>query len=423
MPLIIQNVLKSSLSAVYGLKAGDTLLRINGMQIEDFFDLEYYASDYELDVEYFDTEGNTAFVKILRQNNRPLGIEPEPYKHNHCQNNCIFCFIDQMPPNMRGTLYNKDDDYLFSFVFGNYITLTNLEPGEIKRIIEQHISPLYISVHTTDNELRRSMMRYRKEFDLMKLLKNLSKRGISFHTQIVLLPGINDGIHLEKSLRYLIAKGLNTLSIGIVPVGLTDHRHRLTPLRCFDAELASYTLDLIERLRLELKTDLIYAADEFYLLAKREIPEKEYYGDYPQLENGIGMISLTMQNFKRKKSAFVRELQKKNARYLMLASISAFPYVQRVADRVNARFPEPVIRCKAISNLTFGKHISVSGLITASDISSQQDATEDEVILLSSNMFNAEGHTLDGIHQIELKTVLERELLIIDQFFEDWDWI
>lgn len=423
MPLAIQDVLKRSLAASFGLKAGDVLLRINGMPIEDFFDLEYYASDYELNVEYTDGDGKPAFVRILRQTNRPLGIEPEPYKHHFCQNNCIFCFIDQMPPNMRGTLYNKDDDYLFSYVFGNYITLTNLSPAEIKRIVTQRISPLYISVHTTDNELRRSMMRYRTDIDLLKLLGKLSRNGISFHTQIVLLPGINDGEALEHSIRDLCSKKLNTLSIGIVPVGLTDHREKLTPLSPFDRDGAIRAIDLIDRLRSELSADYIYAADEFYVLAEREIPDIDYYGDYPQLENGIGMISLMMQNFKRKRPAFIRELQKKNCRGLMLSSISAFPYVQRITDQINARFPEPVLRCKAINNLAFGKHISVSGLITASDVNAQQDASPDEAIILSSNMFNSEGHTLDGVHQIELKTILDRELLIIEQLFEDWDWI
>ncbi|MGC9361629.1 MAG: PDZ domain-containing protein, partial [Candidatus Syntrophosphaera sp.] len=249
MPLKIVSVQARSPAAKAGIKKGDTILGINSMPVNDFFDLQYYSNDYQLSFELLDPEGNLRIATLHRQPGRSLGIEPESHTLSRCQNNCVFCFIDQMPPGLRKSLYVKDDDYLYSYVFGNYITLNNLEQADFERIIAQRISPLYISVHTTDNALRRKMMRHKAEFDILASLRLLAENGISYHLQIVCVPGYNCGRQLQKTLADLLDGSLSTLSIGVVPVGLTKFRDALVPLEPFDARLAGETLSIIESSR------------------------------------------------------------------------------------------------------------------------------------------------------------------------------
>ncbi len=421
MPLKIIEVQPRSLAAKAGITAQDTILSINSMPVNDFFDLEYYSNDYQLQFDLLDSANAPKSTMLYRQSNKALGIEPEPYIHGTCHNHCVFCFIDQLPPNLRASLYKKDDDYLYSYVFGNYITLSNLKPAELKRIIEQHISPLYISVHSTDPALRKSMMRHTGDMDLLKTLQKLARNGIYYHLQIVCVPGYNDGEQLRSTLTALLHKNLATLSVGIVPVGLTRFRSKLTPLKPFDASGYSETLAIIDEFRLQ--KDIVYAADEFYVNAGFPIPEADYYGEFPQLENGIGMLRLLQENFQRKKRSFVKELDKSETSFLLLTSKLAYSTVESIATYLNSKLTKSKIRVQTLRNNFFGEHISVSGLLTASDILSQQNALPDESIILPSNVFNHEGVTLDDVSQIDLRAKLNRPLLLVDQLFEDWDWI
>lgn len=421
MPLKIIEVQPRSLAAKAGIKADETLLSINSVQVNDFFDLEYYSNDYQLDLELLDSAGEPRSLTILRQTNKPLGIEPEAYKHRVCQNNCVFCFIDQMPPKMRHTLYKKDDDYLYSYVFGNYITLNNLSQDDLRRIIDQHISPLYISVHSTDNAVRRTMMRYRADFEVTNTLRELSRHGISYHLQIVCVPGFNCGEQLRKSLESLVDESLTALSIGVVPVGLTDHRERLAPLEPFTPELALETLGIIDQIR-EIHP-IVYAADEFYVQANIPIPEECYYNDFPQVENGIGMLRLTRLIFQKRKRPFIKELDKAEGSFLLLTSRSAYDTMQDIATYLNTRLSKSKVRVQQIQNNFFGKNISVSGLLTATDILQQANAEPGESVIVPANIFNYEGITLDDLSQVDLRTGLQRPLLVVDPFFEDWDWI
>ncbi|MDD2228445.1 MAG: DUF512 domain-containing protein [Candidatus Cloacimonetes bacterium] len=423
MAITVQSVLPKSLAASYGIKAGETLLSINGQEVRDFLDLEFLASDYELIMELETPSGESRELLIHRESGRALGIEPEPYKHRNCKNSCIFCFIDQMPPMLRDTLYGKDDDYLFSFVFGNYITLTNLSEADYQRIISQHISPLYVSLHSTNAELRQKMMRSAKPVDAMSVLKRLSKKGISFHVQIVCVPGYNDGEELHKSLCDLMQAKLNLLSIGVVPVGLTRFRERLTSLTPFNAENASQTLAIIDEARKQYSSTIIYPADEFFVLANQGIPEEEYYGEYPQLENGIGMLRLSMQNFRHKKRSLLKELRKKTANYLMLSSVSAYAFISQIASELNQRLESQSIRVQMIRNDYLGEHISVCGLITFSDIKNQLSAQADEILIFPSCIFNHNGETLDGADRLTVKSAWDNPILLIDPFFEDWDYL
>lgn len=421
MALKILEVQPRSQAAKAGIKARDTILGINGMPVDDFFDLQYYANDFRLGFELCDNRGESRSVLVERQANKPLGIEAEPYKHKTCQNRCIFCFIDQMPPGLRTSLYVKDDDYLLSYAFGNYITLTNLSRNELKRIRDQHISPLYISVHTTDPELHRSMMGHKAACKIMNILKELSDSGISLHIQIVCVPGYNSGEELRRTLNGLLNSSLSLLSIGIVPVGLTRFRDKLPQLNPFDAALARQTLDIIAEVR--RRSEIIQAADEFFVQAGAPIPDLEYYGDFPQLENGIGMLRLLLSNFQKRKRSFIKELDKAGSAYLMLTSRSASATIQGLADSVNSRFTRSSVRVQTLRNDFFGEQISVSGLLTARDILEQIKARPDETVVLSSNLFNTDGLTLDGVSQIDLKEQLKRPLLVVEQLFEDWDWI
>ena len=397
------------------------MLAINGMPLRDFFDLEFYASEYRLEIDYLSSSGDRKHTTILRETAKTLGIEPEPYQCRNCTNHCLFCFIDQMPPGLRPSLYHKDDDYLYSYAFGNYITLNNLTPNDRKRIIEQHISPLYVSVHTTSNNLRAKLMGYQKDFDILRLLRYFSKHGIEFHFQIVCVPRYNCGEELLSSLTDLTSGDINTLSIGVVPVGLTRFRQQLTLLKPCDRQQAKDILRITEQFK--HSDAIVQAADELFIKAGEPIPELAYYGSFPQLENGIGMLRLVLANFKRKKRSFAKELQKYRQRYLMLTSTAAFPTVSEIAATLNQSCGEALLRVQMLSNRFFGEQITVSGLLTAGDVISQCQADVDECIILPSNIFNHDGFTLDDYSQTELKTALQRELLIVEQTFEDWEWV
>jgi len=421
MSLKISAVQPRSLAHKVGIRKGDTIISINSMPINDFFDLEYYSNDYQLYFELLDSEGEPKFITIERVNGKTLGIEPEPHNVRICRNHCIFCFVDQMPPKMRHSLYVKDDDYLFSYVFGNYITLNNLESIDINRIVNQHISPLYVSVHTTNPELRQKMMRYKENYDIVKTLIELSQKGIEFHLQIVAVPGYNCGEELEKTLETLLNESIAALSIGIVPVGLTGFREHLTPLSPFNSDLALETLKIIDRYR--EKSPIIYGADELFLLTETPIPEADYYGDFPQLENGIGMLRLTLMNYEKKRKSFIKELDKAGGNFLLLTSTLANTILQEIADDLNNHLKQARVKVQPIKNNFFGGYVGVSGLLTASDILSQVQPLPQESIIIPENLFNTDGLTLDDVSQLELHDKLQVPILIVDPYFEDWEWI
>lgn len=421
MPLKVYKVQPRSQAAKAGINDGDCILSINGMGINDFFDLEYYSNDYQLDFELKDPDGNIRELSIFRKPNKSLGIEPEPHRVMPCANRCVFCFIDQLPPGLRSSLYEKDDDYLFSYVFGNYITLNNLGAEELERIAEQHISPLYVSVHSSDSKLRQKLMGNTRDFDMLDTLISLSSKGISFHLQIVCVPGYNCGEQLRQSLEELLDGKINTLSIGVVPVGLTAWREKLPRLEPFDAALAAQTIAIVEDFR--ARHPGVQAADELFIQAGQPIPEEDYYGDFPQLENGIGMMRLSWMNFERKKRALTKELEKSKTQFVLLTSILAASNLQAMVKELNSALKKSQVRVQQIENCFLGGHVNVSGLLSASNILDQHDAQSSETVILPSNVFNHDGVTLDDVSQTELRDKLKRNLLVIDQYFEGWEWI
>ncbi len=421
MPLKILEVQAKSLAAKAGIKSRDEILSINGMPVADFFDLQYYANDFLLDIELRSPSGEVRQTSIERLPGKALGLEPVEYKHKLCQNHCVFCFVDQMPPGMRPSLYRKDDDYLFSHTFGNYITLSNLTPRDLKRITDQHSSPLYVSLHTTNPALRKQMMGYDRGFDIMKLMAKLSRKGISFHVQFVCVPGYNTGEELHKSLANLARSRINLLSIGVVPVGLTKFRSRLARLEAIDSAMARDILSICAAARQE--HDIVQAADELFLLAGEPIPGLDYYGDFPQLENGIGMLRLTRENFKKKRKALLRELDKAALPFHLLTARSARETIDSLSESMNKGLDRSSVQVQTITNNFFGEQVSVSGLLTAKDILEQHNAGQSGAVMLPNNLFNSDCLTLDGISQLGLKERLNCPLLVVDQYFEDWEWI
>lgn len=423
MPLAIDSVQPGSLAFHAGIEAGDVITSINGMPIRDFLDLDFYASDLLLVFRIRDANGKLRTVNIIRDTMQSLGITPKQHVQRQCCNNCVFCFIDQMPPGMRPSLYIKDDDYLYSQHFGNYITLTNLGKPDLDRIIEQRITPLFISAHTTDPALRRRMMRHKRDFNLLKVLSFLAQKRISYHLQIVCVPGFNDGNALRKTIRDLLSPKLTTLSIGIVPVGLTRFRDGLPALQPFSPASAANLLDLVTDEAQKHKAYIVYAADEFYVLAGRDVPSAEYYMEYPQLENGIGMLRLTMEYFSCQKADLRRTMREKGGRFLILTSKAASRQMEEIAASLSRGRGGMPTRAQAVDNRFFGPLITVSGLLTYADITSQARPAEDESVLIPRNVFNTDMVTLDGYSPQHLKQELGRDILVVDSFFEYWYWI
>lgn len=416
MPILVKEITENSHAAKAGLSINDKIISINENEINDFLDLQFHTADEVLIIVYRDVTGTEKKITIHQDWEKELGIIPQEHKCRTCANKCIFCFVDQMPKDLRNTLYIKDDDFRFSFVFGNFITLTNLSDKDINRLIDQGLSPLYISVHTTDPQLHKEMLRYKHDFNILKKLSYLSDNGIQFHTQIVLIPGWNDGIELERTLTDLTSDKLNTISIGIVPVGLTKFRNRLPELSPVKKEQA------IETLKTAGKFPYTYCSDEIFLTAEKEIPPEEYYDGYPQLENGIGMIRMLKENWKMNRNEFIAEITKIDKSLVFVTAELAYSTIKEISEEINLQLPARSKAVKVINN-AFGKTVTVAGLLTAHDIIDQVKINENEVLVLSSNIFNEDGLTIDNLSKIELLNQFGNLMLIIDEEFSNWEFI
>lgn len=423
MALKIATIEPHSLAWEAGIEPGTGILSINGEVVRDFLDFEQLSSDYRLDFVLQNLDGKKRKLSIYREQAKPLGITPEAYQHRNCRNHCIFCFIDQMPQKLRKSLYMKDDDYVFSFVFGNYITLTNLSASDYRRIYQQQISPLYISLHSTDADLRQKMMRSANPIEPMRVLKRLAKHDISYHLQIVCVPGYNDGAALQNSLRDILRSKLPILSIGIVPVGLTRYREGLCELQAFDRKRALNCLEIIDEMRQKYSSEIVYPADELFVLAGREIPDADYYDDYPQLENGIGMLRMSSDNYRAQKRKLLKTLRSQEGKnYCLLCSASASGLIGEIASDLNRLLKTQSVRHQVIHNDYLGEHISVAGLITYEDLANQAKLNKGEIAILPTSILNHDGYTLDGYHQDQLKALFAEALLWVDPLLEHWDW-
>ncbi|MBQ3285523.1 MAG: DUF512 domain-containing protein [Ruminococcus sp.] len=420
MAVTIKDVYRNSYAYRAGCEAGDTLLSINGNEIVDVLDYRFYQLNSDLELKIRDKKGVVHTVKVRKPEYEELGLEFDTYlmdKEKSCRNKCIFCFIDQLPDGMRESLYFKDDDSRLSFLFGNYITLTNLTEHEISRIIKMHISPVNVSVHTTNPELRVRMMKNRFAGDSLKILKRLSEHGIVLNTQIVCCPGWNDGEELKRTIQDLY--DLNVNLIGVVPVGLTKYREGLEEIQPFTEEKARETVDILEafgEMCLQTKGKRIaYAADELYIKAGYEIPDASFYGDFEAIENGIGLIAQLREDLRDELEW--READDSIHRTVSIAcGVSAAPYLRELMDEVEQKFTGVKVNVYPIVNDFFGEQINVSGLIVGRDLISQlKNKPLGNALLISSAMLRFENDLfLDDVHIDDVKRKLNINVLPIN---------
>jgi len=386
----ISGVKKKSLCDAKGIMAGDELLKINGKEIMDVLDFDFYMAEQNVTMTFKCSDGK---YKVVKTQNADCGLEFSTYlmdKQQHCKNKCIFCFIDQLPKGLRESLYFKDDDSRLSFLFGNYITLTNISEHEIERIIEMHISPVNISVHTMNPELRVQMMKNKNAGKSLEIIKRLADAGIKMNTQLVLCPGINDGVELRRSIEELSALYPAVQSIAAVPVGLTKFRDGLEKLEPYNKQTAGETIDIIEeysaKFRKEFGTGLVYPADEFFIKAERELPSANYYDDYPQLDNGVGLVRSFYDDFLDELDYLNEEST--NKKVTLATGVDFYPYLSELCKKAEEKY-EIEIQVNKIINNFFGETITVSGLITGVDLYEQlKNCDLGDYLLLPSSMIS-----------------------------------
>ncbi len=401
---IISGVRKNSLAEQAGITAGDKLLAVDGVQVKDIIELSFYTSDYEVNLELENAQGERRQVHIEKYPDEDLGLEFAAAvfdKVSTCYNKCIFCFVDQMIPGMRPGLYVRDDDYRLSFLYGNFITLTNMQDADFERIISTHMTPLYVSVHATAPAVRCRMMHNRFAGELMPKLERLFAAGIEVHTQIVCCPGYNDGAVLAKSFADLYALHPHVLTMAVVPVGLTKNREHLHPLRTFTKEEAAALVEQVTRwqkkCRAETGKSFIYLGDEFYLLAEKELPPVAWYDGFPQLENGIGLTRCFLEEWQEA----LAQMQgfKPAAPAVIPVGESAYKILQPLLDKLNKKFAAQH-RFVPVPNKFFGGKVNVTGLLTAGDI---LDAVQGARCILPAVVLNSDKLFLDDVSLADFK--------------------
>ena len=393
---IVSDIVPGSIAEELGIRPGDKLLAIDGHEIEDIFDYQFYVEDEEIVLLIEKPDGEQWELEIEKEADEDLGIEfgqglMDEYRS--CYNKCIFCFIDQMPKGMRDTLYFKDDDSRLSFLQGNYVTLTNMSSHDIERIIRYRLEPINISFQTTNPELRCRMLHNRFAGEALKKVDMLYQGGIKMNGQIVLCKGVNDGDELERSIRDLTSYLPLLKSVSVVPVGLTKFRSGLYPLDPFTKEDAREVLDVIhrwqEKIYQEYGIHFIHAGDEWYLLAEEDVPEEERYDGYLQLENGVGMLRLLFNEFAEGFEALTGDDRQDE---LSIATGKlAYPYLCKMAEKITEKFPGVRIHVYCIRNDFFGERITVSGLITGQDLMAQLKERElGRRLLIPCNMLKTD---------------------------------
>ena len=427
---LIKNVEKGSIAEELEIEAGDRLLEINGEVVEDIFDYQYMVQEEELTLLIRKPDGEEWELDIEKYFDEDLGIEFDNGlmdEYRSCSNKCIFCFIDQMPPGMRETLYFKDDDARLSFLQGNYVTLTNMSDKDIERILKYHLSPINISFQTTNPELRCKMLNNRFAGDALKKVDRLCApgSGIEINGQIVLCKGVNDKAELHRSLSDLYNYRPNLKSVSVVPVGLSKYRDGLYPLEPFEKEDAREVIKEIEywqELSFEKYGDhFVHASDEWYMIAELPIPGAEYYDDYGQLENGVGMVRLLLDEFEqalldaKANGIGGKELSSYKTSVSTVSGKLIYPFICDMVDKLEKEAPGISVHCYEIRNDFFGERITVTGLLTGQDIIAQLKGKElGETLLLPQNVLRAgEDYLLDDVHISDIERELGVKVRII----------
>jgi putative radical SAM enzyme (TIGR03279 family) len=417
--LEIVHILPGGTAEGLGLQAGDVLDSVNGKEVHDVIDYRFLIADEHIIVAFHSKDGRARKLIIEKDPDDNLGLEFPPIRITRCRNRCIFCFVDQMPAGCRKSLYIKDDDFRASFLHGNYITLGALSEHDWERIFRERLSPLYISVHTTDHVLRTFMLGNKRAPDILANMKRLAKGGIRMHTQIVLCPGINDGDHMQKTLDDLSGLFPAVASIAVVPVGITSYRKKLFPLRSFTRSEARSVIEFIARLgsrfKRQIGTRLVFASDEFFIKAGEPFPPLSFYEELPQKENGVGMVSEFLRDVSRTR------IPKKAApiNLTLVTGVSFGSILKRALERLKT-VDGPRIRLVIAQNFFFGPSVTVAGLLTGQDIlrALKGKRLGDLVVIPSSALKEDEDLFLDNTRLVQLEQALSVKVRKADTFSE-----
>lgn len=414
MAHIITSVDPGSPAAKAGLRAGDALVRLNGQDVVDFLDYQALSAEHRVSVEAV-RDGEARAFRVVKDEYEPLGLNfetPMMSRVRMCCNRCLFCFVDQLPANVRESMRVKDDDWRLSLMMGSYVTLTNVSDRELERIIARHASPLYISVHAVDPELRVKLLGTPRAAKLMDQLKRLAEGGIEFHCQAVLCPGINDGAALEETIR-VMSELPGALSLALVPVGLTNHRDGLADLRKYTREEAAAVLEMAdawrERLLREKGTRFVFPSDEFYLQAGAEVPSDEEYEDYGQIDDGVGLLRLLHTEFHE---AWLELPERERvftggAKIAIACGVSAAPFLTRLMAEHPVAGAD--VSVYAIENRFFGSNVTVSGLVVGADLIEQMRGVDCACVLITECMLRDRGDRfLDDLSLDEVCSALGR---------------
>ncbi|NLY66689.1 MAG: DUF512 domain-containing protein [Tissierellia bacterium] len=421
---VIERIKEGSIAEELNIEAGDVLLSINGNKVKDIIDYKYLISDEYIEVEIEKKSGEVWLFEIEKEFDEDLGIEftnPLIDKAKSCRNKCMFCFIDQLPKGMRETLYFKDDDSRLSFLQGNFITLTNMSDEEIDRIIKYRISPINVSVHTTNPELRIKMLRNKNAGKIMTILKKFKEAGLKVNCQIVLVKDVNDGLELERTLNDLSSLYPSICSVAVVPVGLTKYRENLPKIEPFNKESAAIVLNQIIRKQNELLkkigTRFVFASDEFYVMADYPIPHYHEYEGFPQIENGVGLI----RNFEHEVDKELKNINNNkdlNKSYIIATGTLAYDFMLGIKDKILSKFNNLNLEIVPIENRFFGKLITVSGLITGQDLLHALTKYKDIVIdgiIIPKNMLRKDTEVfLDDFAVTDIENELNTNIIPVE---------
>ena len=415
----ITEVAAHSRAAKQGICSGDVLLSINGHEIRDVLDYRFFLAEKNISL-CLSREGEVYTVSIHKQEYDDIGLSfetPLMDKKHTCENKCVFCFIDQNPKGMRESIYFKDDDSRLSFLHGNYITMTNLKPQDIQRIIDMHISPVNVSVHTTNPELRIKMMKNKHAGEVLEYLKMLADSGVTIRGQIVLCKGLNDGRELDRTMKDLTAYYPSLDSVSIVPAGLTKHRQNLYPLDPFTSEECAEIIRQVNAFGKQciekFGERIFFPADEFYVKSKTPLPEYDFFGEYTQIENGVGMLSSFIYEFLCMLDSLTDEERQMHRSVSIATGEAAADMMLELVDRLSDACPNLQVYVYPIKNNFFGGEVTVTGLLTGKDIAQQlQDKPLGDTLLLSRNVLRSEGDLfLCGMTPEELSKKLNVPLL------------
>lgn len=421
----IAKIIEESIAEELEIEVGDKLISINGTEIKDIIDYKFLMADDYIEVEIEKQDGEIWTFEVEKDYQEDLGIEFENAimdEARSCHNNCLFCFIDQLPDGMRNTLYFKDDDSRLSFLQGNFVTLTNMNNEDLDRIIRYRISPINISVHTTNAELRKKMLNNRFAGDIYDKLKKLAKAGITMNCQIVLCPGYNNGEELVKTVSDLYKLYPAIENVAAVPVGVTKFRKNLNEITLYDAQSAKAEIEQISQFQQKalkkIGSPFVRLADEFYVMAGVEVPSTDFYGDFEQIEDGIGMIRFFRDSITKN----LKKLNKKaKGSFTLITGVSAYDEIEWAANAITEKNDKITINIQRIVNDFFGPTITAGGLLTGQDIMKQVQADNVfDYIIMPKNMFKSgESIMLDDVTIAELENYFNKKILLCEYTGED----